>query len=329
LTLALVLEKAGLDLQGQPPQLDGMIHRVPVIGAPGNEIGGAYFAYPAENGNPASGWAQNFAGGERTPWIATGHVLSEDVRREMIQEREQQKVDLSERMSLLYEETAAQVANVLLEIDPASNDHPFLKEHEIESFGLFQQREDNTNSLYVPVANNKGQVRGLYIISERGEGRYMFATERAGNFHLIPGADGKELDQGEIVLAQGYAAGASLHMATGDPVAVAFEASNLEPVAKALREKYPQAEITICPDNNQYERADGTVDNRGVKEAERAAEAVGGKVVVPDFDDQEKMKGFLDFNDLHISRGLEEVRRQIDLGREKSRDAGLERGLSL
>jgi hypothetical protein len=62
---------------------------------------------------------------------------------------------------------------------------------------------------------------------------------------------------------------------------------------------------------------------------------VGGKVVVPTFDDQEKMKGFLDFNDLHISRGLDEVRRQVELGREqsigaeRSRDSGREIGMSL
>jgi phage/plasmid primase-like uncharacterized protein len=115
----------------------------------------------------------------------------------------------------------------------------------------------------------------------------------------LPGIEKKDLAQREIVLSQCYASGTSLHMATG------------KPVARALREQFPQAEITICPDNNQYARTDGTVQNRGVMEAERVAEAVGGNVIVPEFTDNEKSRGLVDFNELHVSRGLEEVKRQV------------------
>ena len=113
---------------------------------------------------------------------------------------------------------------------------------------------------------------------------------------------------------------------------MAFTAENLEPVARALREQFPQAEIIICADNNQYERTDGTVHNRGVIEAERAAEAVGGKVVVPEFTDNEKSRGLTTFNDLHLSRGLEEVERQAhgpERHTEKEQARSLERGLEL
>jgi phage/plasmid primase-like uncharacterized protein len=150
------------------------------------------------------------------------------------------------------------------------------------------------------------------------------------------GATRESLAQGEILLAEGHAAGASLHMATGKPVAVAFTPENLTPVAQALRKQFPQAEITICADNNQYARTNGTIHNRGVIEAERAAEAVGGKLIVPEFTDSEKARGLMDFNELHVSRGLEEVRRQMsapDLEHsrraEQTQDKGLERGLSL
>jgi len=101
-------------------------------------------------------------------------------------------------------------------------------------------------------------------------------------------------------------------MATGKPVAVAFTPENLSPVAQTLRQEFPQAAITICASNNQYERTDGTVHNRGVIEAEKAAQAVGGKVVVPEFTDNEKARSLADFNDLHVSRGLDEVKNQFD-----------------
>ncbi len=151
--------------------------------------------------------------------------------------------------------------------------------------------------------------------------------EKSGNFHLLS-EPGKDLSQGEILLSEGYATGASLHMATGKPVAVAFDAGNLEPVARKLREKYPNAAITICADNDhQHTRRtpEGTgLWNKGVAMAQDAAKAVGGKVVAPIFNEEERARGLTDFNDLHQSRGIEEVKKQIGLAlqqeQEKSRD---------
>jgi antirestriction protein ArdC/phage/plasmid primase-like uncharacterized protein len=359
---ALALRKAGLDLQGQAPLMDGEIHRVPLTGGKADELNGAYCAYADE----AAGWSQNFVTGAKTPWIATGHVLSEEQRREMLRDRERQRVGLESRMGLIHEDAAQEAFDLLNKIGPASREHPYLKEREVEPFGLFQHSDGSKNTLYVPVRNIKGHVRGLQIINPQGEARFLLGMEREGNFHLIIGPDQhkaglysvltpgveslpdfapdrnpfgatrESLAHGEILLAEGYAAGASLHMATGKPVAVAFTAENLESVARSLREQFPQAEITICADNNQYARTDGTVHNRGVVEAERAAEAVGGKVVIPEFTDSEKARGLTDFNDLHVSRGLEEVQRQMnapDLEHsrraEQTQDKGLERGLSL
>ena len=126
---------------------------------------------------------------------------------------------------------------------------------------------------------------------------------------------GRNLAQGEILLAEGYATGATLHMATEKPVAVAFDAGNLEPVAKALREQFPNAAITICADNDhQHTRKtpEGTeLWNKGVALAQEAAKAVGGKVVAPLFNEEERARGLTDFNDLHQSRGLEEVTKQV------------------
>ena len=186
------------------------------------------------------------------------------------------------------------------------------------------------------------ELRGLQTISPEGEKRFMYGMEKNGNFHLIsdPGKDlSKDLAQGEIILAEGYATGATLHMATGKPVAVAFDAGNLEPVAKKLREKFPNAAITICADNDhQHTRKtpEGVEPwNKGVELAQRAAQEVGGKVVVPIFTDEERGKGLTDFNDLHQSRGLDEVKRQVGLGlqkdveQEKGRDRGKTRELSL
>jgi phage/plasmid primase-like uncharacterized protein len=194
----------------------------------------------------------------------------------------------------------------------------------------------------VPVHNVDRDLRGLQLISPEGQKRFLPGMEKNGNFHLIAGegfSPEKNLSQGEILLSEGYATGASLHMATGKPVAVAFDAGNLEPVARKLREKYPNASITICADNDhQHTRRtpEGTeLWNKGIILAQDAAKAVGGKVVAPVFNEEERARGLTDFNDLHASRGLDEVKRQIGPVLEKERqtsreqDKGRERGLEL
>ena len=194
----------------------------------------------------------------------------------------------------------------------------------------------------VPVQDNYGELRGLQYISPEGQKPFLPGMEKNGNFHLITGDHShpaQDLSQNEIILAEGYATGVSLHMATEKPVVVAFDAGNLEPVARKLRERYPNAAITICADNDhQHTRKtpDGVEHwNKGVELAQRAAQEVGGKVVAPIFTDEERAKGLTDFNDLHQSRGLDEVKRQVglvlkkDVEREKSRSQGLERGMSL
>ena len=330
------LEQAGLDLRGKAPIMDGQIHRVPLIGRNGGDLDGAYCGYLDER--PA-GWMQNFSAGEKTTWVATGHTLTKEQlevqRAEIARKRE-------ERQRLILEQqqkTAREAHTEWIAHDWASADNPYLQAKGVQPFGV---REDVDGTLLVPVMTVDKELRGLQTISPEGEKRFMYGMEKNGNFHLIAEPDkdlSKDLAQGEIILAEGYATGATLHMATEKPVAVAFDAGNLEPVAKKLREKFPNAAITICADNDhQHTRKtpDGVEHwNKGVELAQRAAQEVGGKVVTPIFTDEERAKGLTDFNDLHQSRGLDEVKRQVGLvlkkevEREKSRSQGLERGMSL
>jgi phage/plasmid primase-like uncharacterized protein len=321
-------------LQGQLPALDGEIHRVPLLDSSKgpDSPGGAYCAY---GGDQPYGWAQNFATGEKTPWIATGHVLSAEQIQAIHQEREKNYHEYEARIAGIQNDAALEATEIIGRTGIASKDHPYLKEREIEPFGVHQEQ----GTLFVPMQNALGEVRNLQIIEGKDNARFMLGAEREGLFHLIAKPE-NELAQGEIILAENYASGASLHMATGKPVAVAFTPENLTPVAKTLRQEFPQAAITICASNNQYERTDGTIHNRGVIEAEKAAQAVGGKVVVPEFTDNEKAQSLVDFNDLHVSRGLDEVKSQFDgpalekteeIKAEKNRKKakGQERGLSL
>lgn len=322
---AKTLEDFGLDLRGKAPIMDGQIHRVPLIGRSGGDLDGAYCGYLDEC--PA-GWMQDFSAGEKHTWIATGHTLTKEQldaqRAEIAQKRE-------ERQRLILEQqqkTAREAHTEWIAHDWASADNPYLQAKGVPPFGV---REDLDGTLLVPVTTVDKELRGLQTISPDGEKRFMYGMEKNGNFHLIA-EPGKDLSQGEIILAEGYATGATLHMATEKPVAVAFDAGNLEPVARALRKKFPNAAITICADND-HQHTRRTPDgyepwNKGVELAQKAAQEVGGKVVAPIFTDEERAKGLTDFNDLHQSRGLDEVKRQVGLvlqkniGQEKSQDKG-------
>ena len=110
---------------------------------------------------------------------------------------------------------------------------------------------------------------------------------------------------GVFCLSEGFATAATIHEATGHAVAVAFNAGNLEAVARALRQKFPHAKLILCADNDH--RTDG---NPGLEKATAAARAVGGLLAVPDFG-PDRPEDATDFNDLAQLCGAGAVGRAI------------------
>ena len=115
----------------------------------------------------------------------------------------------------------------------------------------------------------------MQSITGDGEKRFMRGARKRGLYHAI----GPQV-AGVLCIAEGFATGASIHEATGHPVAVAFDCGNLLPVARTLRGKYPQARILICADNDTATAA-RTGRNPGIEAATEAAQAVGGVVAPP------------------------------------------------
>lgn len=128
--------------------------------------------------------------------------------------------------------------------------------------------------LMVPVATAEGVIRNLQFIWPTGKKRFMRNGRKSGLMHVI----GAVSPRAPLCVAEGYATGATIHEATGYPVALAWDAGNLLPVAQALRAAYPAARLVICADNDV-----GTKGNPGVTQARAAAEAVGGVAVAPSF----------------------------------------------
>ena len=145
-----------------------------------------------------------------------------------------------------------------------------------------------------------GTLHSLQTITPDGDKRFMTGGRVKGCYYSI----GKPV--GVLIVCEGYATGASINECTGDAVAVAFNAGNLEPVAAALRAKYPSLKIIIAADDDHL-----TDGNPGTNKATAAAQAVGGLLAVPLFPVARPDKA-TDFNDLHLLAGADAVKTCID-----------------
>lgn len=184
----------------------------------------------------------------------------------------------------------------------------YLKRKGVHAFGLRYSPSGN-GTLAIPMQRD-GRVVGLQIIrgAERGnklEKQYWPAgMDKVGAYHLIGG-----IPRGLVLVAEGYATAASLHMASGLPVAVAFDAGSIMPVVADLAKKYRTSKILICADDDYL-----TPGNPGVEAARLAATAHRAGWCKPEFAEERSTtkKGPTDYNDLHSLEGLHIVTAQIE-----------------
>ena len=197
----------------------------------------------------------------------------------------------------------------------ATGESDYLARKGVGAHGL---RFTKGGSAVLPLLDVGGRIHGLQFLRTAAQARtakrptkefWPAGVVKKGHFHLIG-------SPGWIVLvAEGYATAATLHEATGYPVAVAFDAGNLAPVATALRKHYKRTRILICADDDSFGE-----QNAGINSASAAALAVDGSWVAPRFADtvarQAKFEAnghkLTDFNDLYQLEGLHVVRAQLD-----------------
>ncbi len=309
-----MLRDAGLLIKGEPV-MDGKIQRVPVAtGRPGAKDG-AYCGFA--DGKP-NGWYQNHKTGVQGKWLATGHVLSDEAKRELHKEAANTLSAAEIERQAVQEKAQKRAYAKWMNAEPVQ-DHPYLQRKGVESFELRQDRQGN---LVVPGFDlDTGRLQTVEYINKDGGKWFEKDCPKKEAVCVLPNKDA--LETGNVVLmVEGYATGASVHQATSLPVTVAFDAGNIKDAALAIRKKLPHAQITICADNDPP-RPDGI--NIGVMKVKEAAAAISGaKVVVADFSKDERSRGLKDFNDLHQARGLAAVKKSI-LAEKTREPAGVER----
>lgn len=263
---------------------DGEIHRFSSNGKPTDEAGW----YVLHNDGIAAGSFGDWRSDFNQTWHADiGRPLSQT--EQFAHKARTEAMNLKRKAEDIKNKAEAkQRASDIWDKSVKVEDHPYLNRKLVNAYGIKQSGD----ALIIPLRAD-GEIHSLQFINTDGSKKFLTAGRIKGCYFSI----GKPQDV--IHICEGYATGASIYEATGDAVAIAFNAGNLLAVATTIHSKYPALKLVMC--------ADDDVSGIGVDKANKAAQAVGADVVVPDFGDN-RPEGVSDFNDLHQLKGLEAVK---------------------
>ena len=260
------LRAAGLEPVKELALVDGVLERF----RPGGDKAGSRNAWCVfHGGDMPAGAFGSWRTGATHWWRAEAPAGADPAQRaahrEQLQDLRRVRDAEQQRVRAAAAEKAARLWRLAR---PASEAHAYAARKRIRPYGVRQLRD----MLVVPVRDVHGTLHSLQFIGADGAKRFLTGGRIAGCYCGI----GKP--QGKLLLGEGLATCCTLFEATGLAVAVCFHAGTLEPVACALRGKFPRLRLVVCADNDQ-----ATPGNPGVTHARAAACAVGGYLAVPDF----------------------------------------------
>lgn len=258
---------------------DGKLHRFHVEGDKKGSKNGWYIVFI--DGIPA-GCFGSWKTGKTIKWcLKPDRELTPAQRKRnrirMIEAQKARKVEVEKRRK-----SAQEKAQLIWESAPRAPDtHTYLVKKGVKNHGLGLYK----SLLIVPMRDSIGKLHSLQFIDCDGNKRFLSGGLKKGCYFAIGGP------AESLCIAEGYATAATLYQATNLPIAVAFDAGNLMPVAQSLRTKFPHIKIIICADNDA-----NTPCNPGLTKAREAAASVDAFLAVPPCNG--------DFNDFFVGGAL-------------------------
>lgn len=185
--------------------------------------------------------------------------------------------------------------------------------------GIRQNEYQGQRQLVIPLYQG-GELVSVQTINEAGGKHFLKGGEKSGSYAVLGNLE-REAHKG-IVLAEGFATAASIRKATGAPVVIAFDSGNMIRIAENMATRLPKTQRVILA-------ADNDPSGTGLAAASQAAVILGGRarIALPDFSpetvgrfqaahgawDEKRNRENLptDFNDLHLTEGIEAVRAQM------------------
>lgn len=322
--------------------VDGRVHRCRVEG--GKERKGWYLLHEwkASNGTDyVVGSYGVWQGNEKNATkVELADVVMDDADKSALRQRLADDRKRAQAQREAEATRAARRAGVVwakaLKTPPAGVAVDYLARKGVAGYGL---RYTPTGALVLPMMDARGDTKGLQFIlpshhprvksTGRDKEYWPAGLSKVGHWYQI----GSPMAGAMVLVAEGYATAATLHAATGLAVAVAFDAGNLLPVARALQKAHKGLRILICADDDYLQKCrechkptdvaaptcahcgkpHGQI-NPGCAAAASAALAVAGSWLAPVFPGDRGGKKLTDFNDLQQfpQGGLPLVRAQIE-----------------
>ncbi|MFY7190684.1 LPD7 domain-containing protein [Enterobacter cloacae complex sp. SHL014] len=291
------LEERGAIIK-DPIEFDGQKHYVDTVDGKAGSRKGVYAAFL--DGRPA-GWYRDYKnGGEIQKWVSTGAAPNPEqmamLRADAAARREQRAAAQADK----FDQTANRLMEEYNRLPDATGDLAYLKNKQvIAANGL---KADERGNVVIALFNADGEFRTLERIWSDGSKHLEKDGQAWGSFFVVGG----QLKDGDNLLyAEGYATAASISEAINQPVIMTVNAGNMVEVAGRLKDTFPNSTHYFLADNDIYKD-----ENVGLEKATEAAELTAGHVLVPAFSNPKE--GLTDYNDLHVSEGLEQVRLQVE-----------------
>lgn len=215
-------------------------------------------------------------------------------------------------------ETAAKTAAILKASTAVTSENPYLPRKQASPTATLREIDAGTAAAilgYTPKSGGEPLEGRLLVVPVKqgdalstvelidGKGR---KTALAGRGSKAEGhwATRRPPDDADVLLVgEGVATVLSASEATGHVGIAALASGNLMAVARAMRDRYPDAELVLLAD---LLKSSGLPDPHAVE----AARAVGGRLAIPDFGPQ-RDPGDKDMNDLFVRRGAEAVQKAV------------------
>ncbi len=300
-----VMESKGL-VPPEKLEMDGQGHSCKVRGDTDKESG----FYIGRLDNRPNGYIKNNQTKETANWVYLGQepLTEKDVAQLKAEAEKRAKENEIKRIKM-HKETARRVNAQLYKLTKVETPTPFMEQNGLQNHcGLFQSSDGK--SLMAPIQDMNNVIWSMAYINGNGREGVTQGGKLDTCFHIVDGGGVQALEKAEaICICENVTTAMTVAETTGQKAVAAVMPNNLEKVAVALHEKFPDKTFVICGDDDKKLEFTAQM-NTGRLQAEKAAKAIDCAVAFPVFENNPENK-LSTFADLARECGRDMVGAQI------------------
>lgn len=175
------------------------------------------------------------------------------------------------------------------------------------NFGVKIIKALEGDTILMPLRDIDGNITSHQKILDNSDKYFLTGGKIIGSFHTIGKIDETTA---ECWIVEGFATGATVHMATNETVIVSTGTNNLPQVTKDVVVKYPDCKFKIAADDDWKTLIRGIPTNPGVIAAQKASAFSRTDAYLPKFKEPRGEKD-VDFNDLFVKEGMAPLKAQL------------------